>query len=315
MTYFECGDINGFIGNLKDLDVKATQVSKGNFFCKRHRLSLPFLEIHYWQVKTSILYHGRLAHDSFLVSFPVNREFQKIDGKFFGKNSILALLPDENLIVLHPEEVVSLDFVINPLLFIHYFKWDNIDTLYNLIGSLRKTVELTTEKKLQSKKLIDITLNLIHNTDQLSYQSILDMRDLILINLFKFLDHSIEEVKISSSNHRIKIVNRALDSIHNNPHTNLTTLDLASKCFCSLRTLEYAFKTILDITPKEYLIKRRLNLIRQEIQTYRKKPINRIAMDYGVVNAGRFSRDYFQFFGEYPSETRGGCVQSSLSFR
>ncbi|MFT6896955.1 MAG: AraC family ethanolamine operon transcriptional activator [Paraglaciecola sp.] len=304
MNFLECDSIEAYIDNLKGLDVDATQVSRGKFFSKKQSLSLPFLEINYWHVQTSILYHGRLAHDSFYISFPVKRESQKIDGKVFGESSILALLPDEERVVLHPNEVVSLDFLINPLLFLHYFKWDKIDDLFILIRSMQKKSKLSIQKQVQSKQIIDLTLNVISNANRLSYQSILDLRDSILMKLFEFLDHSAECSKRVNSKQRIAIVKRALDYIHDNPQINFTILELSNRCFCSLRTLEYSFRTILDITPKEYLIKRRLNSIKREIKIYNGKPINRIAMDHGVVNAGRFSRDYFQFFGEYPSETR-----------
>jgi AraC family ethanolamine operon transcriptional activator len=305
MSYFECNSIEAYIDNLKGLDVDATQISRGKFFSKRKSLSLPLLEINYWHVQTSILYHGSLAQDSLFISFPVNRKSQKIDGKVLGENSILALLPDEERVVLHPDEVLSLDFLVNPLLFLYYFQWDNTDKLFNLIRNLQKKSELPIQKKLQSTQLIAHTLNAMDNSNQLSYQSMLDLRDSILLKLFKFLDHSVEDKKNVNSKQRIVIVKRALDCIHDNPQTKFTILELSNRCFCSLRTLEYAFRTIVEVTPKEYLIKRRLNSIKREIQIYAGKPINRIAMDYGVVNAGRFSRDYFQFFGEYPSETRG----------
>ncbi|MFQ3199090.1 MAG: AraC family ethanolamine operon transcriptional activator [Paraglaciecola sp.] len=305
MSYFECNSIEAYIDNLKGLEVDATQISRGKFFCQRKSLSLPLLEINYWHVQTSILYYGGLAQDSFLISFPVSRKSQKVDGRVLGENSILALLPDEERVVLHPDEVLSLDFLVNPLLFRYYFQWDNTDRLFNLIQSLQKKSELSTQKQLQSKQLIDHTLNAIGNPNRLSDQSMLDLRDSILLKLFKFLDHSVKDTKNVNSKQRVVIAKRALDYIHDNPQTKFTILELSNRCFCSLRTLEYAFRTILDITPKEYLIKRRLNSIKREIQIYDGKPINRIAMDYGVVNAGRFSRDYFQFFGEYPSETRG----------
>ena len=304
MEYLECDCIDVYIDNLKELDLVATQITAGAFFSQKQNLKLPLIEINLWHVAVGMLYHGALAQDKVLISFPIKRDSQKIDGSTFGSDSILVVLPDEKLLVLLPKEVESLDFVIPFSVLQDYYKYKKISDISPLLKKLRNKNTFSYNEKRQIKQLTSYTINVIAESKQLSYQAILDAQDSILLKIFNILGDICEEKAKGVSHNRVTTVKRALTTIHNNPTSNLSILELASSCFCSMRTLEYSFKSIIGCTPKDYLIKRRLNLIRQEIKRSPEKTITSITIDYGVVNAGRFSKDYFIFFGEYPSDTR-----------
>ena len=85
----------------------------------------------------------------------------------------------------------------------------------------------------------------------------------------------------------------------------MTIPDLAEASFCCARSLEYAFKSILSMPPKQYLIKRRLQLIHTILKNPNSMSISEIIEKFGVVNQGRFAKDYFKFYKEYPHKTRG----------
>jgi AraC family ethanolamine operon transcriptional activator len=304
MNYVECDSVDVYIDNLQELDLEATQVTKGNFFSKKNNLKLPLIEINHWHVNVGILYYGSLAQDKILISFPIKRDSQKIDGITFGSDSILAVLPDEKVLLLLPEDVQSLDFLIPFSVLKDHYKCQKFPHILQSIKKLRNKTEFSSSQKFQINQLTQFTISIIGQVNRWSYQATIDAQDSILLKIFKILDEDSEPVATNRSHNRANIIKRAITNIHNNPTSNITILELSTYCFCSIRTLEYSFKSILGCSPKAYLIKRRLNLIRKEIQGSPEKSISRIAIDFGVVNAGRFSKDYFMFFGEYPSDTR-----------
>jgi AraC family ethanolamine operon transcriptional activator len=304
MNYFECDSVDVYIDNLQELNLEATQVSKGAFFSKKNNLKLPLLEINHWQVNVGMLYNVSLSQDKILLSFPIKRDLQKIDGITLGSDSILAVLPDEKLLLLHPEEVKTLDFLIPFSVLQEHYKYQETTHVLQSIIKLRNKTEFSSSQKCLIDQLTKFTIRFISQVNRWSYQATIDAQDSILQKIFEILDDDGEQVQKNCSHNRTNIVKRAITNIHNNPTSNITILELSTYCFCSIRTLEYSFKSILGYSPKEYLIKRRLNLIRKEIQRSPETSISRIAMDFGVVNAGRLSKDYYMFFGEFPSDTR-----------
>ena len=304
MKYLECNSIDVFIDNLNGLNVEATQVDRGRFLSKKKSLKLPLIEINHWYIKTSLLYHGALAQDEIYLSFPIERQSQKIDGKSFGSDSILAVLPDEELLVLHPKLVETVDFLIPFRVFQDYYNYQSLADTSELVKKLRSKTTFSNIENVKIKQLTHYTLSVMDLATQWNYQAVVDAQDTILLYIFDILGESSDQRLVSSSKNRAAVVKRAIAAIHKDPKSNLTILDLSKSCFCSIRTLEYAFKSILGCSPKAYLIKRRLNLIKHEIKRCPEKSISRIAIDFGVVNAGRFSNDYFMYFGEYPSDTR-----------
>ncbi|MCK0164137.1 helix-turn-helix domain-containing protein [Marinobacter sp. S6332] len=73
----------------------------------------------------------------------------------------------------------------------------------------------------------------------------------------------------------------------------------------SERSLQYAFRNFLQLTPVAYLRTLRLNRVRADLlaATPSHTTVTLIAMRWGFVHLGDFSRDYRCLFGEPPSET------------
>jgi hypothetical protein len=248
MKYFECNSVDVFVDNLKELDLVATQIDKGNFFSQKQNLKLPLIEINHWRVNTSILYHGALAQDKIYLSFPIQRLFQKIDGKDFGGDSVLGVLPNEKLLVLHPGMVETVDFLIPFSVLKDYYKDQNFTDIMQLVEKLRSKTRFSTSENLQIKQLTQYTLGVIGQVGQWSYQATLDAQDIILLKIFEILGDSYDQKVVGSSKNRAAIVKRALTTIHRDLTSNLTILELSNKSFCSVRTLEYSFKSILGCT-------------------------------------------------------------------
>jgi AraC family ethanolamine operon transcriptional activator len=73
----------------------------------------------------------------------------------------------------------------------------------------------------------------------------------------------------------------------------------------SERTLRNAFQTVLGISPNAYIKARRLSRarLRLRLSSFKTTTVAEIAMSSGFWHLGNFTRDYFEFFGERPSET------------
>ena len=86
---------------------------------------------------------------------------------------------------------------------------------------------------------------------------------------------------------------------------NVTTIqEIADKVFTSPRNLQKAFKKYRDYTPLQFLKERKLiraNYILKD--PYSKSNIKNVAINVGMFDLNRFSKYYYDKFGEYPSET------------
>ncbi|MBI1324183.1 helix-turn-helix domain-containing protein [bacterium] len=93
----------------------------------------------------------------------------------------------------------------------------------------------------------------------------------------------------------------------------LTTESLARMTGVSSRTIQLAFREFRNCTPSEFIRQRRLDKI-HEILTSGDLPstITALVMTYGFFHPGRFSRSYFERFGERPSDTMRGSKRFDL---
>jgi AraC-like DNA-binding protein len=294
----------GFKKYVTRVNVDATQTTSGYFIYDEKSLTLPFLDIHYWRLSTGMFYSLTISEDRFLLSLPVYRSSQIINGRALGPSSTVSILPGEEVLLRHPENISSLDFSSSISIFSKQFKSSSVDGILKLIKQhqINQSVNKCTEVK--QRELVTLTLDVMANLNSLNYQAILDAQDTILLKIYELLMLGDSSLVSQSRNSRLSVVKRAISILNKQSEKVIGVVELSDKCFCSIRTLEYAFKTILNMTPKEYLVLRRMNLIKEEIIAKSHKSILDITFKYGVLNAGRFSQDYFRLFGEYPSETR-----------
>lgn len=126
------------------------------------------------------------------------------------------------------------------------------------------------------------------------------------------LSESTEVLSCDTPEHKarrraIQRVNRARDFIDASLLAGQvpSIVDLCVETGVSARTLQYAFREVMQMTPMTYLRILRLNKVRSLLRaaTAADVTVTHIAMDWGFFQLGEFARDYFQLFGEYPSET------------
>lgn len=85
-------------------------------------------------------------------------------------------------------------------------------------------------------------------------------------------------------------------------------LSLARICrasYASARALEYGFREMFSVSPMTYARCARLSRVRRELYLAERQPkaVTRLAMKWGFLHLGQFSRNYRILFGESPSVT------------
>ena len=104
---------------------------------------------------------------------------------------------------------------------------------------------------------------------------------------------------------RTSILNQAEEFMKTYSKADITTQDISQEIGVSKRTLEYLFKEFYGISPKAYLKRLRLNQFRQALKSQIADgvKINTIAEEWGFWHSGQLAADYYQLFGELPSQT------------
>ena len=86
---------------------------------------------------------------------------------------------------------------------------------------------------------------------------------------------------------------------------NITTIqEIADRLFTSPRNLQKAFKKFRQYTPLQFLKERKLYQANHILNDpYSSSSVKNVAIRVGLFDLNRFSKYYFDLFGEYPSET------------
>jgi AraC family ethanolamine operon transcriptional activator len=79
--------------------------------------------------------------------------------------------------------------------------------------------------------------------------------------------------------------------------------DLCGALGASERTLYEAFREHLGTTPKSYLKTLRLQAARRDLLHGAGRRVTDVALEWGFLHFGWFSRDYRRLFGETPRQT------------
>ena len=119
-----------------------------------------------------------------------------------------------------------------------------------------------------------------------------------------------DQTQVTLKHKHYRTFHDALDIIKDKLCEELSVGALCRELRVSRRTLEYIFNENLDMSPAKYIRTLRLNNIRREILTLEATTLGEIAAKWGIWHLGRFSRDYYQLFGELPSVTRDSVCRS-----
>jgi AraC family ethanolamine operon transcriptional activator len=115
----------------------------------------------------------------------------------------------------------------------------------------------------------------------------------------------------------LKIVREVEDYVDRNGLKPIHISEVCNRLKVSRRSLHRAFHETIGVGPVTFLRRKRLCSIHTALREAepRVTTIAEIAMQYGFFNLGRFSGDYREMFGEYPSHTLGEDLRKSGSIR
>ncbi|WIB35643.1 helix-turn-helix domain-containing protein [Curtobacterium sp. MCJR17_043] len=97
----------------------------------------------------------------------------------------------------------------------------------------------------------------------------------------------------------------AVDYVHENARSPITTSSLARHLDIGLRALQEAFQRDLQTTPNAFIRQVRLDRVRQELLAAdpATRTVREVAAAWGFAHLGRFAQQYAAVFGERPSDT------------
>lgn len=125
------------------------------------------------------------------------------------------------------------------------------------------------------------------------------------LQLLSSIDSNPSQWRESKKNKRQRALQRSLELI-DATHKELNVGDLLTASDASLRTLEYAFLDHFSISPKQYLKALRLRQFHHQLLTSHVDHSSSVAAIAEAQNfrpSGQLSKEYFDFFGELPSQT------------
>lgn len=177
------------------------------------------------------------------------------------------------------------------------------------IGLIEKNTHLPIDPR-SGERLVTLLLQLIHNyqsRDLLLQQPGIAalVRSEVLAALENCLSTLLPAAGDLAPQARQQAVHKAMEfAARSSGRTS--ALEMSRAAGVSQRTLEYAFRQLLGMTPGKYLQLLRLNGVHHELAGGKRisGSITETALRWGFSHHGRFSAAYQRLFRELPSETR-----------
>ena len=117
----------------------------------------------------------------------------------------------------------------------------------------------------------------------------------------------------STSRLRAIALKRSTAFIEDSGGQSLTVREVCEVSGASWRTLDYAFKERFGVSPKAYLRTRQLNAVRKDLRASGpgEYTVRDVAARWGFWHMSQFAADYRKLFGELPSDTLRGKLSRS----
>jgi AraC-like DNA-binding protein len=298
--------VEDYLNKITEFNMHATQLSSGKFLSCKKELPLPKLTVGSSYISRAMQYHCILKQDCFYIIIPRGSIGMGLNGQAVAFNQSFVFTLEQEIFTSTADNSYNLYIIIPTVELAKYFDEEYITELKNATRLQNLGKKIFIKSEYNQNHLCSLIEALLEQSQTLSYQEILSTQEIIIESLCKLLTliSPLPRQNNTSQTRKLAIVSRALNHIHNGNSINVTSPELAKVSYCSLRNLEYAFKSVLNITPKQYFIKRRMQLIHSALKSNRKVVVSEIIKNFGIVNQGRFAKDYLKFYGEYPHQTR-----------
>lgn len=297
-------DIDDLASSLTHLNQEVRQLSGKTFNFSHDVMLLPDVSISKIEIGQFSMFHGVSDPEYLSFTIPRNNVDIMVNGVNVDSDSIYIIPPQEEIIAVFKHKLIGHHLALKKDFLENFVDADTLNESLcrsESIWSGQVIIENLDEVKTTIRETIDYALVMY---DGISDILINDIQDKLANSVRLMFEGIVPYKKNTPYNKRKAIVVRALEFIDNKSCVYISVPEIAKYAFCSIRTLEYAFKKILNITPKQYLIIRRMHMIYYELKIGSSSRVSEILYRHGVINSGRFSRDYFLFFGEYPKATK-----------
>jgi len=297
--------VEAYLDVIKDWDLDAIQLSNGVYTSHHQFINFSKLHIGKRNMSCATAHHGVMLGEAFYFIFPQNNLSIQVNNTQLDVSDLVIIAPGEDATSVFPSNFEAIVLAIPVPILIEYLGESTVNYLALNCETVRhgkiETPDLI-EKKQHIANLVKTALKFHHG---MSVQALLDVQESILNAATEILQKvKANKSQIPTSNTRLQIVLRALNYINSTQNKFYTVVEVAKASHCSVRSLEYAFKDMLGMSPKQYFVLWRLQIINNHLLKNPQMLIKDVVTQYGVVNLGRFSKDYYNFFGEYPSETK-----------
>ena len=178
---------------------------------------------------------------------------------------------------------------------------------------VKKRIEFSLELKTSTylgKGLRDYIFYVVNQLSENSYLQQNELvraemeRNIMLMLLCAQKNNYSEHINANAVPGHPKYIRRANEYIKDNYNSKIGVEDLLVISGVSARTLYAGFRRYFGMTPMMALKRQRLKGVRDVLLDGRKnQSITRVATAHGFTHMGNFSKDYFLFYGEKPSQT------------
>ncbi|MGJ8679432.1 helix-turn-helix domain-containing protein [Paraglaciecola sp.] len=294
--------IEGYKEATKEASMEAIQLTTGSFDMFRKALCTANLSIVHVDIFGEVHHHGTMANNHYYFMFPNTGSTLNFCGLDMLEQHIIVSDNTRNISALTHQNYSGIAVSIEKNLLHQYIGISTLDICQEV--SLK---QIMFPQTIQIKsQLLSYISTLFRHAVPLKKscvsKDVCDQVGILLSQLIQPLTE-LESFKERAFSTRQNILLRSLEYIEQHTPHPITIAELCVASFCSVRTLEYTFKNLLGISPKRCITVYRLHQIRKALLQKGTHKIGPLLDTYGIVNAGRFSQDYFTLFGEYPKDT------------
>lgn len=304
---FKNNSIESYQEMLKQVKVQTLEVlqlSNGFYKDQTSCLLLPNMRLAIQSKnECTILHKGKFSDDEFVIPLRIEGPLHVVNGICVHIDALNIIGPGEYVYTQSccARTIATIGISKNHLT--SYLGEEKVSQLLDELTLIRNgKIEFCKMKKIKIE-LYRYIVQLFHQKEEFSLQSVIDIEEKISLMICQLLEiNSDRLIPQPCFNHRLVIVQRAINYIDSEPNINIPIPRILDFSHCSLRSLEYAFNSIIGISPQRYLKIRRMHLIRRELIHRQQSTIKEVVSKYGIVNIGRFSHDFYTLFGKYPKE-------------
>ena len=246
--------------------------------------------------------------NSYILTIPIKGEFSvktsdAISSNLIGKTGTLSF-PTEKItykssadFITDYEVFISPD-IINPIL----EKKFNIKKLdLKLL-----TLDVRTDKVKAVIQFIESSMSILNSFEDaqksLSFKK--NLQEIVSFMIVDIIGEKTKAKRLTNNNPEYNLVRLAEEFMNSSSETIFNIQQIADKLFSTPRNIQLAFKKYRSYSPMQFLKTQKLHKAHDNIiKSNRRLSIKEVALSVGLFDLNRFSKYYFEVFGELPSHT------------